>query len=137
MRDLLKANEVIDEIKQHEVLDLTSCGLIGVPNASLGGVDRFGYPQTRTARRAEAKCHVLECDPHDHMSVSLDYGCRVSSSGLASGFRWTADENMINERSEERSQRVKAALRSSSPEWRMKCATRLSVLTKTNTKDDT
>ena len=35
VRDLLKANEVIDEIKQHEdftltlrVLDLTSCGLI-------------------------------------------------------------------------------------------------------------
>ena len=50
MRDLLKANEVIDEIKQHEdfpftfrILDLTSCGLIGVSDASLGGVDRFGY----------------------------------------------------------------------------------------------
>ena len=49
VRDLLKANEVIDEIKQHEdftltfrVLDLTSCGLIGVSDASLGGVDRFG-----------------------------------------------------------------------------------------------
>ena len=50
VRDLIKANEVIDEIKQHEdftltcgVLDLTSCGLIGVSDASLGGVDRFGY----------------------------------------------------------------------------------------------
>ena len=46
---MIKANEVIDEIKQREdftltfrVLDLTSCGLIGVPDASLGGVDRFG-----------------------------------------------------------------------------------------------
>ena len=45
VRELLKANEVIDEIKQHEdftltfrVLDLTSCGLIGVSDASLGGV---------------------------------------------------------------------------------------------------
>ena len=42
VRDLIKANEVIDEIKQHEdftltyrVLDLTSCGLIGVSDASL------------------------------------------------------------------------------------------------------
>ena len=53
MRDLIKANEVIDEIKQHEdftltnrVLDLTSCGLIGVSDASLGGVEL-----TRTAKR--------------------------------------------------------------------------------------
>ena len=53
VRNLLKANEGIDEIKQHEdftltfrVLDMTSCGLIGVSDASLGGVD-----QTRTARR--------------------------------------------------------------------------------------
>ena len=51
MRDLLKANEVIDAIKQNEdftltfrVLDLASCGLIGVSGASLGGVDRFGHP---------------------------------------------------------------------------------------------
>ena len=50
VRDLLKANEIIDEVKQHEdftltfgVLDLTSCGLIGVSDASLGGVDQFGY----------------------------------------------------------------------------------------------
>ena len=51
VRDLIKANEVIDEIKQHEdftltcrVLDLTSCGLIGVSDAGLGGVDRFCCP---------------------------------------------------------------------------------------------
>ena len=51
MRDLIKANEVIDEIKQHEdftltcrVLDLTPFGLIGVSDASVGCVDRFGYP---------------------------------------------------------------------------------------------
>ena len=51
VRDMIKANEVIDEIKQHEdftlthrVLDLTPCGLIGVSDASLGGVDLFGYP---------------------------------------------------------------------------------------------
>ena len=51
MRDLLKASEVIDEIKQHEdftltyrVLDVTSSGLIRVSDASLGGVDRFGNP---------------------------------------------------------------------------------------------
>ena len=57
VRDLLKANEVIDEIKQHEdftlafrVLDLTSCGLIGVSNASLGGVDRFGLPTDQDSK---------------------------------------------------------------------------------------
>ena len=57
VRDLLKANEVIDEIKKHEdftltfrVLDLTSCGLIGVSDASLGGVDRFGYPTDRDSK---------------------------------------------------------------------------------------
>ena len=51
MRDLLEANVVIDEIKQHEdftltfrVLDLTSRGLTGVSDASLGGADRFGNP---------------------------------------------------------------------------------------------
>ena len=42
MRDLLKANEVTDEIKQHEdfiftfqVLDLASCGLIELSVANL------------------------------------------------------------------------------------------------------
>ena len=57
VRDLLKANEVIDEIKQHEdfsltfrVLNLTSCGLIGVSGASLGSVDRFGYPTNQESK---------------------------------------------------------------------------------------
>ena len=90
MRDLLKANEVIDEIKQHEdftltfrVLDLTSCGLIGVSDASVGGVDRFGYPTDQESKTvkvysqaggifmgekpivslgARGKFNVLECD---------------------------------------------------------------------------
>ena len=91
MRDLLKANEVIDEIKQYEdftltfrVLDLTSCGLIGVSDASLGCVDRFGYPTDQDCktvkvysqagvvifigekplvpRGARGKFNVLECD---------------------------------------------------------------------------
>ena len=50
-KDRARGNEVIDEIKQHEdftltyrVLDLTSCGLLGVSDASLGGVGRFGCP---------------------------------------------------------------------------------------------
>ena len=57
VRDLLNANEVRDEIKQHEnftftfrVLDLTSCGLIGVSDASLRGVDRFGYPTDQDSK---------------------------------------------------------------------------------------
>ena len=51
VRDLLKANEVTDEIKQHEdftltyrVLDMTSGGLFRVSDASLGGVGRFVCP---------------------------------------------------------------------------------------------
>ena len=59
VRDLIKANEFVDEIKQHEdftltsrVLDLTSCGLIGVSDASLGGVDRvLAILLIRTAKR--------------------------------------------------------------------------------------
>ena len=60
VRDLLKANEVIDEIKQHEdftmtlrVFDLTLWGLIGVSDASLGGVDRFGYPTDQDSKTAK------------------------------------------------------------------------------------
>ena len=61
MRDLPISKKVIDEIKQHEDfafdffflgLDLTSCGLIGVSDASLGGVDRFGDPTARRRRSA-------------------------------------------------------------------------------------
>ena len=55
MRDLLKENEAIDGIKQHEdftltyrVLDLTSCGLVS--DASLGAVDHFGYPTDQDSK---------------------------------------------------------------------------------------
>ena len=57
VRDLLKANEVIDEVKQHEnftlisrVLDLTSCGFIGVSNSSLESVDQFGHPTDQDSK---------------------------------------------------------------------------------------
>ena len=57
VRDLHKATDVNDEIKQHEdftltfrVLDLTSCGLIGVSDASLAGVDRFGFPTDQDSK---------------------------------------------------------------------------------------
>ena len=92
VRDLPIAKKVIDEIKQHEdfaltlrVLDLTSCGFIGVSGASLGGVDRFGYPTDQDSKTvkiysragvgifigekplvflgARCKFNVLECDP--------------------------------------------------------------------------
>ena len=78
LRELLRANQVIDEIKQHEdvtltfrVLDLTSCGLIGVSDACLGGVDQFGYPTDQDSKTGEkplaslgagGKFDVLECD---------------------------------------------------------------------------
>ena len=99
MREIPKENEVIDEIKQHEdftltfrVLNLTSCGLITVSDASLGGVDRFGYPTKQDSKTvkvysqagewifigekplvflgARGKFNVVECAP-----VSLEHGC--------------------------------------------------------------
>ena len=57
MQDLIKANEVVDEVKQYEdftltcrVLDLNSCGLIRVSDARLGGVDRFGCPPDQDSK---------------------------------------------------------------------------------------
>ena len=65
----------------------------------------------------------------------------VNSGAL---IRWTADEKDYYERSDERSQRVKAALGSSTPERRMKCTTRrhvglrkVSVSVKRDTKEKT
>ena len=109
VRDLLKANEVIDEIKQHEdftltfrVLDLTSCGLIGVSDASLGGVDGFGYPTDQDSKTvkvysqagagifigetplvshgARGKFNVLECD-----SRTITRECRSSMAAETRG----------------------------------------------------
>ena len=57
---MLKENEVIDDIKQHEdftlafrVLDLTSRGLNGVSGASLGGVNQFGHPTDQDSKTAK------------------------------------------------------------------------------------
>ena len=65
VRDLIKATEVIDGIKQHEdftltcrVLDLTSSGLIRVSDASLGGVDRFGYPADQDSKTVKVQSEV-------------------------------------------------------------------------------
>ena len=108
MRDLLKANEVIDEMKQHEditvfrVFDLTLCGLIGVSNASLGGVDRFGYPTDQDSKTvkvysqagmvifigekplvplgARGSFNVLECD-----SGTITRVCRSSMAAETRG----------------------------------------------------
>ena len=102
---MIKANEVTDEIKQHEdftltyrVLDLTSCGLIKVSDASLGGVDRFGFPTDQDSKTvkvysqarigifigekslaslgARGKFNVLECD-----SRTIPRVCRSSTIG--------------------------------------------------------
>ena len=66
VRDLLKANDVIDETKQHEdftltfrVLHLPSCGLIGVSDATLGGVDRFGYPTDQDSKTVKADENMI------------------------------------------------------------------------------
>ena len=104
VRDSVKANDVIDEITQHEdftltfrVLDLKSCGLIGVSDASLGGVDRFDYPTDQDSKTVKVypqagvgifigekplvslggrgKFNVLECDSRTITRVSLEYGC--------------------------------------------------------------
>ena len=57
VRDVLKASQVVDDLKQCEdvtstfrVLDLTSQRLIGVSGASLGSVDQFGYPTDQASK---------------------------------------------------------------------------------------
>ena len=120
VRALLSANEVIDEIKQHEdstlslrVLDLTSCGLIGVPDARLGGVDRFGYPTDQDSKTvkvysqagiwifigenplvslaARGKLNVLACD-----SQTITRVCRSSMTAETRGLacKWTQCSSM-------------------------------------------
>ena len=49
VQDMTKPNDLIKEIKTHEnfvlryrSLDLKNCGILGVSDASLGGVDAFG-----------------------------------------------------------------------------------------------
>ena len=130
MRDLLKANEVIDEIKQHEdftvtfrVLDLTSCGLIGVSDASLGGVDRFGCPTDQDSKTVKVysqagvgivigekpivsltvrgKFKVVECDSHTIARV-----CRSSMTAETRGLDLPVDSmqfyaDLLNEILEE------------------------------------
>ena len=115
VRYLLKANEVIDEIKQHEdftltfgVLDLTSCGLIGVSDASPGSVDRFGYPTDQDCKTvkiysqarvgifigekplvslgARGKFNVLECDSRTFTRV-----CRSSMASVTRGLGLQVD----------------------------------------------
>ena len=60
VRALLEASEVIIDIKRHEgvtwtfrALGLTSCGLMGVSDARLGGVDHFGYPADQDSKTAK------------------------------------------------------------------------------------
>ena len=119
VRDLLKANELIDEIKQHggftltsRVLDVTSCGLIGASVASLGGVDRFGYPtdqDTKTVKiysqagigisigekplvslGARDKFNVLECD-----SRTITRLCRSNMAAETRGLGLQVDSKQF------------------------------------------
>ena len=111
----MQTNEVLDEIRRHEdftlafrVLDLTSCGLIGVSDASLESVDRFGYPTDQDSKTvkiysqvgvgifigetplvslgARGKFNVLECDPHTITRV-----CRSSMAAETRGLGLQVD----------------------------------------------
>ena len=115
VRDLLNANEVIDEIKQHEdstltfrVLDLTSWGLIAVSGASLGRADRFGYSTDQDSQTvkvnfqagvgifieekplvslgARGKFNVFECD-----SRTITRVCRLSMAAETRGLGLQVD----------------------------------------------
>ena len=76
VRDLIKANEVIDEIKQHEdftltcrVLALTSC------DASLAGADRFGYPTDQDSKTVKVHSQAgMGIFVREKSLVSLDAG---------------------------------------------------------------
>ena len=76
MRDLIKAKEVVDEIKQREdftltfrVLDLTSCGLIGV------SVDRFGCPTDHDSKTVKVYSQAGMRDFH-RREISRVFGCQ-------------------------------------------------------------
>ena len=115
VRDLLKANEVIDEVKQHEdisltfrVLDFTSCGLIGVSDVSLSGVDRFSRPTDQDSKTVKVhsqagvgivigekplvslggrgKFNMLECD-----SRTITLVCRPSTATETRGLGLQVD----------------------------------------------
>ena len=62
-RDLVKANEVVDEVKPCEDISRVfalKCGLIGVSDASLGGVDHFVFPteQDRNIANVQSQAGV-------------------------------------------------------------------------------
>ena len=98
VRDLITGSEVIDEIKQHKdftliyrVLELTSCGLIGVSDASLGGVDRFGHPTDQDSKTVKVY-HKPALESSSETSLSYLWVpeesltcCRNSWFGFASG----------------------------------------------------
>ena len=119
VRDLIKANEVIDRIKQHEdftltyrVLDLTSCGIIGVSDASLGGVDSSGCTADKDSKTvkvysqvgigiftggkslvslgARGKFNVLECD-----SRTITRVCRSSMAAETRGLGLQVDSTQF------------------------------------------
>ena len=87
VRDLLKANEVIDEVKQHEdisltfrVLDFTSCGLIGVSDVSLSGVDRFSHPTDQDSKTVKVHSTSRCRDRHRREATRLSLRWAEASS---------------------------------------------------------
>ena len=82
VRNLMRANEVIDEIKQCEefhfdltVLDLNNCGPIGVFDASLGGIDKLEYSTI-------VDSDVVKVHPEAGVDKSRDKGLKVNSMFL-------------------------------------------------------
>ena len=114
VRDLVKLNSLIDETKSHAdfcltivPIDLDSCGLVGVTDASLGGVDRFGEPTNDESKTVKVysqagtlvmlaerglcegrrgKFNVLEC-----LSRTIPRVCRSSMAAETRGLAMLAD----------------------------------------------
>ena len=114
MKDLVKVNDLIEEAKEHSnfslkfvPLDLDSCGLLGVTDASLGGVDKFGTPTADESKTVKVysqagttvmlaeqpllkggrgRFNVLEC-----MSRTIPRVCRSSMASETRGLAMLTD----------------------------------------------
>ena len=103
MRSLMRSSNMKTSFLTYRVLDLTSCGLIGVSDASLEGVDRFGHPTDQDSKTVKVysqagigifireKISLVSLGHeyvilHDLKSVSLEHGRRNSRFGFAMQF---------------------------------------------------
>ena len=73
-RDLIKANDVVDEVKHYDDFSRVfalKCSLIRVSDASLGGVDQFGCPTDRDSK-------IVNVQSQAEVGIFIGETCRAS-----------------------------------------------------------